>query len=449
MKMKFIFSGLLFLGLLSGQVELYAQSGPETVISPDDKFQNAFYEALKQKGIENYDKAITELEKCLALQPNNPAVYNELGRNYLSQKSYEKARINFDKATQLDPKNKWYWMGLYDVFYQTKEYEQSIIVVRKLIEFDAKFKDDLVSLYMYTQQFDKALELINELEKTAEKSKTREMYKLQILSDAKFKGSEKNSLLEMLNKNPKEESNYISLIYLYSDSNQEEKAYEIAQLLEKNLPESDWAQVSLFKFHLNNNEPQKAIKSMNQVFGSTKVDNKIKHRILNEFLIFATKNPQYDADLEKAIGYFENDKEVQVSKEIGKFYLNKKDFPKAIKYLEKDLQEDSGDMEATRLLLQAYADSNNFEKLGKTAEGLIDLYPLQPELYYYAGLANNQLKKFSKAKDLLESGIDYVVDQKQLEINFNIQLGEAYSGLGNTAKKELFFQKAEKLLKER
>lgn len=449
MKMKFIFSGLLFLGLLSGQVELYAQSGPETVVSPEDKFQNAFYEALKQKGIENYDKAIIELEKCLALQPNNPVVYNELGRNYLSQKSYEKARINFDKATQLDPKNKWYWMGLYDVFYQTKEYEQSIIVVRKLIEFDAKFKDDLVSLYMYTQQFDKALELINELEKTAEKSKTREMYKLQILSDAKFKGSEKNSLLEMLKKNPKEESNYIALIYLYSDSNQEEKAYEIAQLLEKNLPESDWAQVSLFKFHLNNNEPQKAIKSMNQVFGSTKVDNKIKHRILNEFLIFATKNPQYDADLEKAISYFENDKEVQVSKEIGKFYLNKKDFPKAIKYLEKDLQEDSGDMEATRLLLQAYADSNNFEKLGKTAEGLIDLYPLQPELYYYAGLANNQLKKFSKAKDLLESGIDYVVDQKQLEINFNIQLGEAYSGLGNTAKKELFFQKADKLLKER
>lgn len=449
MKMKFIFSGLLFLGLLSGQVELYAQSGPETVVSPEDKFQNAFYEALKQKGIENYDKAIIELEKCLALQPNNPVVYNELGRNYLSQKSYEKARINFDKATQLDPKNKWYWMGLYDVFYQTKEYEQSIIVVRKLIEFDAKFKDDLVSLYMYTQQFDKALELINELEKTAEKSKTREMYKLQILSDAKFKVSEKNSLLEMLKKNPKEESNYIALIYLYSDSNQEEKAYEIAQLLEKNLPESDWAQVSLFKFHLNNNEPQKAIKSMNQVFGSTKVDNKIKHRILNEFLIFATKNPQYDADLEKAISYFENDKEVQVSKEIGKFYLNKKDFPKAIKYLEKDLQEDSGDMEATRLLLQAYADSNNFEKLVKTAEGLIDLYPLQPELYYYAGLANNQLKKFSKAKDLLESGIDYVVDQKQLEINFNIQLGEAYSGLGNTAKKELFFQKADKLLKER
>lgn len=449
MKMKFIFSGLLFLGLLSDQVELYAQSGPETVVSPEDKFQNAFYEALKQKGIENYDKAIIELEKCLELQPNNPVVYNELGRNYLSQKSYEKARINFDKATQLDPKNKWYWMGLYDVFYQTKEYEQSIIVVRKLIEFDAKFKDDLVSLYMYTQQFDKALELINELEKTAEKSKTREMYKLQILSDAKFKGSEKNSLLEMLKKNPKEESNYIALIYLYSDSNQEEKAYEIAQLLEKNLPESDWAQVSLFKFHLNNNEPQKAIKSMNQVFGSTKVDNKIKHRILNEFLIFATKNPQYDADLEKAISYFENDKEVQVSKEIGKFYLNKKDFPKAIKYLEKDLQEDSGDMEATRLLLQAYADSNNFEKLGKTAEGLIDLYPLQPELYYYAGLANNQLKKFSKAKDLLESGIDYVVDQKQLEINFNIQLGEAYSGLGNTAKKELFFQKADKLLKER
>ena len=46
-------------------------------------------------------------------------------------------------------------------------------------------------------------------------------------------------------------------------------------------------------------------------------------------------------------------------------------------------------------------------------------------------------------------GLDYVVENKDLEINFNIQFGEAYNGLGDAVKKELYFNKANQLLKEK
>ena len=42
-----------------------------------------------------------------------------------------------------------------------------------------------------------------------------------------------------------------------------------------------------------------------------------------------------------------------------------------------------------------------------------------------------------------------LVDDKVLEINFNIQLGEAYFGLGDEKNKELYFAKADKLLKQK
>ena len=80
---------------------------------------------------------------------------------------------------------------------------------------------------------------------------------------------------------------------------------------------------------------------MNVTLASAKIDSKIKHRILNEFLIFVDKNPQYAPDLEKAIAYFDNDKEVDVAKEIGKFYHSKKQWDKAIKYYEKALKNSS------------------------------------------------------------------------------------------------------------
>lgn len=331
---------------------------------------------------------------------------------------------------------------MYDVCYDTQDFNQAIIIVQKLIEFKNNYKEDLVSLYMKTAQFDKALELINELNETVGKSEKRELYKVDILKDAKYQSVEKVNLLNQIKKFPKEEANYIALIYMYSQSNQEEKALEIAQKLEKEIPTSDWAQVSLFKFHLNNNDGEKAVKAMNIVLPSDKIDAKIKHRILNEFLIFAKNNPQFEPDLDKAIGYFSDDKDVKVAKEIAKFYYSKKDWNKAEKYLKLHLKSTQDDIEAQLLLLQSFTELIQFENVAKKANELTELFPNQPEFYYYVGLANNQLTNYKKAKDFLETGLDLIIDDAPLEINFYIQLGEAFNGLGDMKKKRKLFYKS-------
>jgi tetratricopeptide (TPR) repeat protein len=439
---------LLLFGILLVPNIVLAQNEPNDVVTIDDGFEDFFYEAIKQKSIENYDKAIEALEKGKAIEPENPIVYFELGKNYLAQKKYKEAYDNFEKAAKMDPKNRWAWVGMYDVCYDTRDYNQAIVIVEKLIEFKEDYKEDLTSLYMNTQQFDKALELINELNTKFGKSDKRELYKADILKDAKYQSAEKFNLLDQIKKFPKEESNYISLIYMYSQSNQEEKALEIAQKLEKEIPTSDWAQVSLFKFHLNNNDGDNAAKAMNIVFPSKKIDSKIKHRMLNEFLIFTKNNPKYETVLDKAISYFDNDKEVKVAKEIGKFYFSKSNWEKAVKYLNMHLKNAEDDIETQLLLLQAYTENLQFADLAKKTDDLTELFPTQPQFYYYGGLANNQLNNFKKAATILETGLDFVIDDDALEINFNIQLGEAYSGLGDVNKKNKYFSKADELIKK-
>lgn len=443
---KIIFS-LLFLGIFGLPTSLLAQTEPEDIAAVTDQFQDAFYDALTQKGIENYDRAIISLEKCLQLQPNNAVIFFEMGKNYLALKDYKKAYDSYEKAAQLDPKNMWFVEGMYDVCYQTKDYNKAIAIVTKLIEFKKEYKEDLTSLYMTTQQFDKALDLINELNDNVGKTEQRNNYKAQILTNAKYQGPEKANLLEQIRKNPKVESNYISLIYLYSESNQEEKAMELAEKLEKEIPTSDWAQVSLFKFHVNDNNGEKAVKAMNTVFSSSKIDNKIKHRILNEFLIFAKDKPQFDADLEQAIAYFNSDKNVQISKEIGKFYNQKQDWARAAHYYELHLKNQPEDLEATFLLFETYIQTGQYETMSKKAETLMESFPLEPKLYYYAGLAYNMALHYKKAKDILEMGLDYVVENKQLEADFNHQLGVASQKLGDTKKAAAYFAKANSLSK--
>ena len=439
----------LFTILQGNSASLWAQNAPEELALEKDDFEDAFFESLKQKGIENYDKAIIELEKCLKIQPNNATIYFELGKNYFEEKEYKKAYESYEKATKLDPNNRWFWAGMYDVCYETKEFERAIPIVLKLIEFKKEYKEELVSLYMNTNQFDAALELINELNDQVGKLEMRNIYKAQILEDPKYRSSERVNLLDQIKKNPKEESNYVALIFLYNKENQEELAHEIAKKLELEIPNSDWAKVSLFKLYLRNNDGENAVKAMNFVLGSLKIDQKIKHRMLNEFLLFIKDKPQYDSDLEKAVSYFDTDKSVEVAKELGKFYQNKKNWEKAIRFYEMQLKKTPDDLETALLLFESYTEKGDFDVIEKIAEKWIQIYPTQPQFYYYQGLVFNQKGAFKKAKDILESGLDFVIDNPQLELNFNIQLGEAYNGLGDFKKKEYYFSKAEKALKNK
>ena len=423
---------------------------PDSIALVEDKFQELFYESLKQKGIENYDRAVNSLQQAIQLKPDEAMLYHEIGKNYLFQKKYYEAEDYIKRAIEKDKTNKWFYLSLYDVYYQTKDYTKSIEIVQKLIDFNDKrkteFQDDLVSLYMYTNQPDKALVIIEELDKVLPADATREMYKHQILKE-KISSSDAIDLENEINKNPKNEQAYIALIYLYSESNQTQKAFEIAKLLAKNIPDSDWAHVSLFKFYLEENNPEKAISSMKTVFQSNQVDNKIKHRVFNEFLIFVSNNPQYDKELEKAISYFKNDPNVSVAKEVGKFYFTKNNWKEASDYFEISLKDNLNDLEAMLLLLQSYTEMGSFDRVLEKSDNFKGLFPLQPELYYYNGLALNQMRNFKKAKDVLEEGLDYLIDNEVLELNFYIQLTETSAGLSNEKDKSKYGQKAEKLMK--
>jgi tetratricopeptide (TPR) repeat protein len=446
-KWTFIFT----LGLMLCTTNLaLAQTEPEEIKVDSDKFQDLFYESIFQKSIENYDKSIAALEQCQKLKPNEATIYFEMGKNYLAAKDYKNAYASFDQATHIDPTNKWFWVGLYDVCYETKDFDKALSIVQKIIPFDAEYKEDLVSLFMLTKQFDKALTTINELNEKVGKTERREMYKMEILSQSKFQNTEVENLKALIEKNPKEESNYIALLFLYSSANDEEKVQELAQKLEQQIPESIWAQVSLFKSYLIKGDGNNAVKSMNAVLASPKIDSKIKHRIFNEFLLFTNTNPQYIPDLDHAIGYFKEDKTVNVPKEVGKLFHHKEQWEKAIKYYEMaEKNNEQIDLETSLLWLQAATELKHFDKVLQKAVAMVDTFPAEPQFYYYAGLAHNQLKQFKKAREVLEMGLDYVVENKSLEINFNIQLGEAFSGLGDVTKKELYFSKANQLLKDK
>jgi tetratricopeptide (TPR) repeat protein len=426
---------------------LFAQENPDSIALVEDQLENNFYEAVKQRGIENYDKAIVSIQKCIEKEPKNAAFQYELGKNYLSLKNYVDAESAFKKAVELDNKQRWYWNGLYDVYYQTKDYQKSIPIVEKLIEFDPNMKEDLVSLFMNTNQHGKALDLLKDMESKSKLTSTMEFYKLKIQESNTYSKPQKEQLEEAIKKNPKVEQNYIDLIVLYTSFNQEDKAFEVAKQLEKEIPNSDWAHVSLVKFHLNNNDGENASKSLFKILENDFIDLKIKHRVFNEFLIFAVKNPSYLKDIDKAIPYFDNDREINVAKELAKFFWKKNDLDKTAFYFEKGLKKNPEDVDAMELYLEVLIQKKDYQLVTRRADDYIESFPTQADFYFYSGLGYNQLKEYKKAKNILENGLDFVIENKILEANFYKQLIISCENLNDSATKQMYTNKLKQLQK--
>ncbi len=420
------------------ETPLFAQENPDDIALIDSELENNFYYALQQRAIENYDRAVTAVEKCIEKQPDNAALYYELGKNHYDLKNYIEAENAFKKAIELNSNERWYWNGLYDVYYKTKEYKKSIEIVKKLIEFDPNMREDLVSLYMYTRQNEKALELLNEIEKTSVLSKTMEYYKLKLSENTNkavvSSQKDERSLLKAIESNPKVEQNYLDLMLLYSKEDKQEQLIGVANKLAKEIPSSEWAAISLYKVYLDEQKGKEAAAELLKVLRNKKVDILLKHKLLNEFLIFSADATQYDAELEQAVDILSDESSLNVAKEIAKFYYNKNNYEKTSFFLEKALSSNPDDWESIDLLLNTLNNSKNYEELVNRSLIFIDLYPAQPKLYFYAGLGYNKLGKAKLAIENLETGLEFVVEDPELEGYFHKQLADAYTALGNSKK---------------
>jgi tetratricopeptide (TPR) repeat protein len=72
-------------------------------------FDKAFYDLTPHKrdreAVQEYDLAIAEFERELAVRPSSATAHGYLARIYYLRKQFDKAAAHYDKLTELDPFN--------------------------------------------------------------------------------------------------------------------------------------------------------------------------------------------------------------------------------------------------------------------------------------------------------------------------------------------------------
>ncbi len=450
MKNKYYILVLLF-GILIFPQHQYAQvnfnqTPDDDLGNVEDRYQELFFEALKQKGIENYDRAIKALLQCVELDNSEAAIYFELGKNYVQLKNFGAAENALKKAIAKEPDNEWYLDELYGVYYQLNDYDKALKTVKQLVKFHPDYKEDLASLYFRNNKYKLALRVLDELDAELGASKSRDYLRNQIYN---ANGDDKDrieNLEDRVKNNPTNESNYLSLIYRYSEKGDIEKAYETAMKLLQQKPNSHLVHLALYKFYLEDNEAKKAISSMIVVLKSTKIKPDAKAKVLNDFVRFVKSNPEYEKDLLEVTGMIALTEGWKSHAELAHYYLGKGDKAQALQHYLAAFEKDSDDFDIIKNILLLQLDLNHLDEVIALSKSTLETYPSQPILYLVNGVALNHLNRPNEAIEVLETGVDYIIENVKMEADFYTQLSISYRLNNNINKSQTFAKKAEQLL---
>lgn len=450
MNKKFILILVFIFGMLTVPQVAYTQvdfnKRPDDDLgNVEDEFQEHFFEALKQKGIENYDRAVDALHKCLNLNSKLPVIYFELGKNYNKLKNFGAAEENLKKAISMQPDNVWFLDELYDVYYQQEDIKNALKTIKQLVKYHPDYKEDLAALYVREEKYKQALDILDELDDEFGLSESRDAMRNDIYSITGNADDRIENLEQRIANNPNNEDNHLKLIYRYSQTGDRKKAFKAAENLLKVKPESKFVHLALYKFYLQDGKVEDAINSVKIALTSPEINSDAKAKVLKDFVGFVSKNPEYESELIDITALVDDNKNAQTHSDLGQYYLKAGDKVKALSNFKEALKQDPNDFKLIRDVLLLQLDIKDYKAVVNDSEQALELYPAQPILYLVNGVANNNLKAYKKAANNLEMGLDFLIDDPTMEADFYSQLSMAYKGLNNISKSETFAKKAKAL----
>lgn len=411
-----------------------------------DSFEHAFYEALSNRLIDNYDKAVFYLKECLKEDDSKPILYFELGKNHFELKEYEKAQMNFEKALSQMPNDEIVLQELQRTYFSQQKYDKTIATLKSLVDINPKYKLPLAKAYLYTQQYGRSLSLLNSYQSLYGYDTSVNNLRNRIYNISKDKSAVIIDLEKALERNPKNEEAYVKLIEIYKATDREKEANKVLNRFKKNTPESSLLDFVIFQENLDNGNTEKATELMKKLTSSNNIDDELKQRVLNDYRTYGKQNPKYKEELRSidasTLNKGDNSKFFM---ELSSFQLNEGSTESLLQVYENNLDIDPNNYDLIKdtLLLQLYYGKN--KKALNLAKTAIDKYPSQPLLYLINGVLLAKNSDHSKAISSFTDGLDYIVDDPKLERALYLKIAESHEANGALEKAKKFRTKGEQI----
>ena len=406
---------------------------------------SSFHAGVRHKLNGEITQAITKFTTCLNDDQNDDAVHYALYQIYSEKDELQLALIHIKWALKIDPSNKHYKLELANSYSSTGGYKKAAILLEELIKKDLQntaLYDQAVYNWGKANKIKKAIALLNKLEYNIGLDPQILLQKAALFEMIKDNKTALSLLLLANKQFPREPIILNTLLDFYmSRGNDSEGILVLKELLNAD-PSDAYALILLAEIQYSNGEINEALANFKKAIKEEGLT--IDQRM--DILIRLQKEKDINLiELSDLIDFMVNSypKEAKAHAIKGDHYFKLKQPLIAIESYKNAVNCDPNLYQIWTQIISLEYENEQWDSLFVDSEKSLTYFPTQPLVYFFCGVAANKLSFFNKAMEHLSAGLDFLVNDVDLEAEINSQLGISYFGL---KQKELGFQKFEKSL---
>ncbi|MEO8734438.1 MAG: tetratricopeptide repeat protein, partial [Flavobacteriales bacterium] len=399
-------------------------------------------------------KAVQLYQATIKADPANAASYFELAKMAHQAQHGDQALAFAKKAVAADGTNIWYRFLLADLSTQMGDLNGAADAYKDIL---AKWPDHyevyfgLADVLAQQKKMDKAQQVYRDLEKRFGITDELVMREYGMLVNANELDKARELLERAIAADPENTQYFGMLAEVYQEMGNKDKALEYFNKALAADPEDSMTRISLAQLYYDDGELEKGFEQLREAFSDPDLDLDPEMQLLLGFYKM-TNNPQ-QADSTTALLVQQShaliDELKKAHPESGKpwslegdLLMREKKPAEARDAFRNALEKEQDKFPIWSALLQLDYQLKDWEALHADAGKGAELFPTQPELHLYDGIALGQLKQNDQAIEALIAGRDLVVDNKPLEAQFWSLLGDAYNDTKDYSKSDEAFDKS-------
>jgi tetratricopeptide (TPR) repeat protein len=395
------------------------------------RFGMMFVDACSARMKGNLEESKKLLVECEKIDPLSTAVKYELATVYKLLGVNDRALFYAKACAEAAPKNEWYVLLLIECHRTLKEYKQSAKLLEGLVKnYPAKmdFKEDLAIEYQRLGQIDKALKVYQELEKNFGVNEELSLRKSKLLGSMNKQAEAEQELIRLSQTDPMETRYYSHLADFYISHHDLEKAKGMYDRISSIDPHNPIVNLALHDYYSSQGKTEEAFEYLKKAFINPDLDVITKASITSSIFDKKMDLPYYREHAgELAEILIKVHPEAPEANALYGDLLNSEGKTlEASAYYYKSAIKERGNFSVWEKLLSVDGKLNRFDSIEHHSSLAKEYFPNIPLFYYFNGYSNIQLRNYKKAVESLRDGLEFVVDNNLLMIDFYKNLGEAY-----------------------
>ncbi len=391
-----------------------------------------FIEASKERLLGNPANAAELFRECLKIDPGNAAALYELATIYFNTGKDAEAIAAINDAIKIDPANEWYQLLLADIYSQVHKYDEAAAVYENLVDKYPKkpeFLYEWATELLKAGKYEEAVKVYDRIESSLGVTEEISIQKHSIYIGMKQGDKAADEIKKLVATYP-DNIRYLGILAdLYLSQSKKEEAFALYSKMEKMNPRDPLLHLSLANYYREKGEKEKSFEELKKAFQNPDLDIDTKIKILLSYYVATETNKELTS---QALQLTEllveaHPKEGKAHAMHGDFLFREGKMKEAQEAFRATIKLDNSKFLVWSQLLQVDYNLGAFDELLKESDEALELFPTQPIVYLYNGIANMQLKNYGAAIAILNSGLSYARKDNELAIQFYSSLGDAYN----------------------